>query len=57
MKYTVIRVLRNLNGECESCTVERSFNNEAEAKSFLSDINRYMASPRLNWVLDSYIVK
>jgi len=57
MKYTVIRVLRNLQGQCESCTVERNFNNEAEAKMFLSDINRYMSSARLNWVLDSYIAK
>lgn len=54
MKYTVIRVLRNNNGQCVECKVETDFGNKTEAESFLHIVNKYLSSATLSWVLDSY---
>jgi len=54
MKYTVIRVLRNIDGQCVDCKVESNFGNKTEAESFLHVVNKYLSSTTLSWVLDSY---
>lgn len=52
MKYSVIRVLREANGQ--HCVVEYELNNKIDADYICACLNKQFATAKLNWVVDEY---